>query len=113
MDPDDAVKVSEGVAYVVSKLSGEQRDKFLSLLETITREEAGPSRQTFLEEFPDGCCVERRGAPQRVQVREHQGQRPVSGRSQRNWWADWKSSLRPSRSLSFPHTGVEAAMARV
>ncbi|GAA3791842.1 hypothetical protein ACFS5L_06690 [Streptomyces phyllanthi] len=53
MDPDDAVKVLEGVAYIVSNLSREQRDEFLDLLGTMAREEADPSRRAFLEEFPD------------------------------------------------------------
>ncbi|PBC93724.1 hypothetical protein BX281_1574 [Streptomyces sp. Ag82_O1-15] len=54
MDPDDAVKVLEGVAHVVSKLSREQQDEFLGLLATMAREESDPSRRAFLEEFPDG-----------------------------------------------------------
>ncbi|MGW3176953.1 hypothetical protein [Streptomyces sp. NPDC001153] len=54
MDPDDAVKVLEGVAYVVSKLSHDQQAEFLDLLETMAREEDDPSRRAFLEEFPDG-----------------------------------------------------------
>ncbi|MFE9453458.1 hypothetical protein [Streptomyces sp. NPDC006739] len=54
MDPDDAVKVLEGVAHVVSKLSREQQDEFLALLATMAREESDPSRRAFLEEFPDG-----------------------------------------------------------
>ncbi|MEU6708648.1 hypothetical protein [Streptomyces wuyuanensis] len=35
---------------------------------------------------PHCRSVDRREAPQVAQVREHQAQRPVSGRSQRNWW---------------------------
>ncbi|MEU2680278.1 hypothetical protein ABZ638_25675 [Streptomyces sp. NPDC007107] len=54
MDPDDAVKVLEGVAHVVSKLSREQQGEFLGLLTTMAREEPDPSRRAFLEEFPDG-----------------------------------------------------------
>lgn len=54
MDPDDAVKVLEGVAHVVSKLSREQQYEFLGLLAAMAREEPDPSRRAFLEEFPDG-----------------------------------------------------------
>ncbi|WP_459740139.1 hypothetical protein [Streptomyces sp. E-15] len=53
MDPDDAVKVLEGVAHVVSKLSREQQDELLGLLATMAREESDPSRRAFLEEFPE------------------------------------------------------------
>ncbi|MGY3204690.1 hypothetical protein [Streptomyces sp. TE5632] len=53
MDPDDAVKVLEGVAHVVSKLSREQQEEFLDLLGTMAAEEADASRRAFLEEFPD------------------------------------------------------------
>ncbi|MFH9980976.1 hypothetical protein ACH4ND_17295 [Streptomyces sp. NPDC017179] len=54
MDPDDAVKVMEGVAHVVGKLSDEQQGEFLSLLEVMAREETDPSRRAFLKGFPDG-----------------------------------------------------------
>ncbi|MFD8381321.1 hypothetical protein ACFV2X_22690 [Streptomyces sp. NPDC059679] len=54
MDPDDALKVLEGVACVVSKLSPGQRNEFLDMLSTMAREESNPSRRAFLEEFPDG-----------------------------------------------------------
>ncbi|MER5757491.1 hypothetical protein [Streptomyces sp. NPDC002088] len=57
MDPDDAVKVLESVAHVVSKLSREQQDEFLDLLGIMAAEEADPSRRAFLEEFPDGLGV--------------------------------------------------------
>jgi hypothetical protein len=57
MDPDDAVKVLEGVAHVVGKLSREQQDEFLDLLGTMAAEEADPSRRAFLEEFPNGFGV--------------------------------------------------------
>ncbi|MEU4654971.1 hypothetical protein AB0G32_13665 [Streptomyces sp. NPDC023723] len=54
LDPDDDVKILEGVAHVVSKLSREQQEEFLGLLTTMAREEPDPSRRAFLEEFPDG-----------------------------------------------------------
>ncbi|MFF4903149.1 hypothetical protein [Streptomyces sp. NPDC001068] len=57
MDPDDAVKVLEGVAHVVSKLSREQQNEFLDLLGAMAVEEADPSRRAFLEQFPDGFGV--------------------------------------------------------
>lgn len=50
-DQDDAVQVLEGVAHVVSRLTREQQDEFLSLLATMAREESDPSRRVFLEEF--------------------------------------------------------------
>lgn len=53
-DQDDAVKVLEGVAHVVSRLTHEQQDEFLSLLATMAREESDPSRRVFLEGFQDG-----------------------------------------------------------
>jgi hypothetical protein len=53
-DQDDAVQVLEGVAHVVSRLTREQQDEFLSLLATMAREESVPSRRVFLEEFQDG-----------------------------------------------------------
>nr|QIY67807.1 hypothetical protein HEP85_38990 [Streptomyces sp. RPA4-2] len=57
MDPDDAVKVLDGVAHVVSKLSREQQDEFLGLLATMSRKESDPPRRAFLEAFPDGFGV--------------------------------------------------------
>ncbi|MFJ2781856.1 MULTISPECIES: hypothetical protein [unclassified Kitasatospora] len=55
MDPDDAVKVLEGVAHLVSRLSSDQRSEFIHLLGTMAEEEANPSRREFLEGFPEGC----------------------------------------------------------
>ncbi|MFJ3706162.1 MULTISPECIES: hypothetical protein [Streptomyces] len=54
MDPDDAVKVLEGVAHLVSKLSSEQRSELISLLGTIVESESDPARRQFLEGFPEG-----------------------------------------------------------
>ncbi|MGW0708110.1 hypothetical protein ACWD4G_19510 [Streptomyces sp. NPDC002643] len=53
-DRDDATRVLEGVAHVVSRLTHEQEDEFLSLLATMAREESDPSRRVFLEEFHAG-----------------------------------------------------------
>ncbi|CAM5314743.1 hypothetical protein SALBM311S_08859 [Streptomyces alboniger] len=53
MDPDDAVKVLEGVGYQVTQLSGDQRSEFVVLLGSMAAEEADPSRHEFLEGFPE------------------------------------------------------------
>ncbi|WP_217241893.1 hypothetical protein [Streptomyces sp. AC555_RSS877] len=54
MDPDDAVKVLEGVAHLVSKLSGDQRNELIELLGTMAEAESDPARREFLEGFPEG-----------------------------------------------------------
>ncbi|MFI6093043.1 hypothetical protein [Streptomyces sp. NPDC051218] len=54
MDPDDAVKVLEGVATVVSQLSSDQRSEFMDLLGSMAAEETDPSRRELLEGFPEG-----------------------------------------------------------
>ncbi|MEV5762559.1 hypothetical protein AB0L61_38055 [Streptomyces tendae] len=54
MDPDDAVKVMEGVAHVVSKLLGEQRNELIELLGEMAEAESDPARREFLEGFPEG-----------------------------------------------------------
>ncbi|MEV6297314.1 hypothetical protein AB0M41_44655 [Streptomyces sp. NPDC051896] len=53
MDPDDAVKVLEGVAYLMSLLSSDQRSEFVDLLGTMAEEESNPSRREFLQSFPE------------------------------------------------------------
>lgn len=52
MDPDDAVKVLEGAAHLVTQLSSDQRSEFIDLLGSMAAEEADPSRRAFLEGFP-------------------------------------------------------------
>jgi len=54
MDPDDAVKVLEGVAHLVSKLSSEQRSELIGLLGTMAEAESNPARREFLQGFPEG-----------------------------------------------------------
>lgn len=54
MDPDDAVKVLEGVAHLVSKLSSDQRSELIDLLGTMAEAESNPARREFLEGFPEG-----------------------------------------------------------
>ncbi|MFJ3311010.1 hypothetical protein ACIPSA_50425 [Streptomyces sp. NPDC086549] len=54
VDPDDAVKVLEGVARLVSGLSSDQRSELIALLEAMAEAEAGPARREFLAKFPDG-----------------------------------------------------------
>ncbi|MER7727995.1 hypothetical protein [Streptomyces sp. NPDC096323] len=53
MDPDDAVKLLEGVAHVVSKLSIHQRTELSDLLATMAEAENDPARRKFLEEIPE------------------------------------------------------------
>ncbi|WP_367048655.1 hypothetical protein [Streptomyces sp. Je 1-332] len=55
MDRDDAVKVLEGVAHLVTQLSSEQRIEFIDLLGSMAAEEAAPSRHEFLAGCPEGC----------------------------------------------------------
>ncbi|WP_372348248.1 hypothetical protein [Streptomyces sp. KL116D] len=54
MDPDDAVKVLEGVGALVDQLSSDQRAEFIDLLGGMAAEETDPSRRAFLEGFPEG-----------------------------------------------------------
>ncbi|MFF3787522.1 hypothetical protein [Streptomyces sp. NPDC001933] len=54
MDPDDAVKVLEGVSHLVSKLSSDQRSELIDLLGTMAEAESDPARRGFLEGFPEG-----------------------------------------------------------
>lgn len=54
MDPDDAVKVLEGVAHLVSKLSSEQGSELIGLFGTMAEAESHPARREFLEGFPEG-----------------------------------------------------------
>ncbi|WP_327170125.1 hypothetical protein OG471_00615 [Streptomyces sp. NBC_01336] len=54
MDPDDAVKVLEGVAHLVIKLSSDQRSELIGLLGTMAIAESDPARREFLEGFPEG-----------------------------------------------------------
>ncbi|WP_443045144.1 hypothetical protein [Streptomyces sp. NBC_00145] len=54
MDPDDAVKVLEGVAHLVSKLSKGQRSELIDLLGAMAEAESDPARREFLEGFPEG-----------------------------------------------------------
>ncbi|WP_328930886.1 MULTISPECIES: hypothetical protein [unclassified Streptomyces] len=54
MDPDDAVKVLEGVAALMSHLSDDQRSEFKDLLGSMASQENDPSRRDFLLGFPEG-----------------------------------------------------------
>lgn len=54
MDPDDAVKVLEGVGHVVSTLPNDQRQELIELVGEMAADETNPSRREFLEEFPEG-----------------------------------------------------------
>ncbi|MFF8919045.1 hypothetical protein ACF08M_38560 [Streptomyces sp. NPDC015032] len=54
MDPDDAVRILEGVAHLASKLSNDQRSELIDLLGTMAEAESDPARREFLEGFPAG-----------------------------------------------------------
>ncbi|MEW2135809.1 hypothetical protein AB0892_04245 [Streptomyces sp. NPDC005409] len=54
MDQDDAVKVMEGVAHVVSTLPIDQRQELIALLGTMAAAETNPARRAFLQEVPEG-----------------------------------------------------------
>ncbi|MER6678066.1 hypothetical protein [Streptomyces sp. NPDC000983] len=53
MDQDDAVKVTEGVAHVISTLPHDQRRELIQLVEAMAAAEPDPARRAFLEEFPE------------------------------------------------------------
>ncbi|MER8233163.1 hypothetical protein [Streptomyces sp. NPDC094049] len=54
MDPDDAVKVLEGVAHVVSTLPTDQQQELIELVGEMAASETNPARREFLEGFPEG-----------------------------------------------------------
>ncbi|MER5933949.1 hypothetical protein [Streptomyces sp. NPDC002054] len=54
MDPDDAVKVLEGVAHLFSQLSTDQRQELIDLVRAMAEAEPDPARREFLEGFPEG-----------------------------------------------------------
>ncbi|MFJ9760990.1 hypothetical protein [Streptomyces sp. NPDC101149] len=54
MDPDDAVKVMEGFAHLVSTLSNDQRQELMALIGEMAAAETNPARREFLKEFPEG-----------------------------------------------------------
>ncbi|WP_327300046.1 hypothetical protein [Streptomyces goshikiensis] len=54
MDPDDAVKVLEGVAHLFSQLSADQRQELIDLLRAVAEAEPDSTRREFLEGFPEG-----------------------------------------------------------
>jgi hypothetical protein len=54
MDPDAAVKVLEGVAHQVTKLSDAQRQELVELVGAMTAAETDPARRACLEQFPEG-----------------------------------------------------------
>ncbi|MET9384229.1 hypothetical protein ABZY09_24895 [Streptomyces sp. NPDC002928] len=53
-DPDDAVKILEGVAHLVTRLSSDQRGELIDLLGAMAAAEVNPARREFLEGFPEG-----------------------------------------------------------
>ena len=53
MDPDDPVKVLEGVAHLVSTPSDDPQQELIALVSAMVATETNPARRTFLEEFPE------------------------------------------------------------
>ncbi|MGK5544044.1 hypothetical protein ACSNOH_04810 [Streptomyces sp. URMC 127] len=53
MDPDDAVKVLESVAHMISTLPNDQRQELTELVGEMAAAETNPARREFLEEFPE------------------------------------------------------------
>ncbi|MFD8645521.1 hypothetical protein ACFV14_35040 [Streptomyces zaomyceticus] len=53
MDQDDAVKVLEGVAHVISTLPSDQQQGLIDLVGEMSSAESDPARRSFLEELPD------------------------------------------------------------
>ncbi|MFD7495978.1 hypothetical protein ACFV8T_26900 [Streptomyces sp. NPDC059832] len=54
IDPDDAVKVREGVAHLAGKLSSGQRSELIDRLGTMAEAESDPVWREFSELFPEG-----------------------------------------------------------
>ncbi|MFC8510436.1 hypothetical protein ACFU3J_17430 [Streptomyces sp. NPDC057411] len=54
MDQDEAVRVIEGVAHMVSTLPSDQRQELIALLGEMAAAETNPARRGFLEDFPQG-----------------------------------------------------------
>ncbi len=54
MDQDDAVKVMEGVAHVLSTLPSDQRQELTELVGEMADAESNPARREFLDAFPEG-----------------------------------------------------------
>lgn len=54
MNQDDAVKVLEGAAHLMTQLSSDQRTELIDLLRSMAEEEPDLSRREFLEGFPAG-----------------------------------------------------------
>ncbi|MFG2896217.1 hypothetical protein ACGFZH_04000 [Streptomyces zaomyceticus] len=53
MDQDDAVKVLEGVAHVVSTLPSDQQQGLIDLVGEMSSAESDPARRSFLDELPN------------------------------------------------------------
>ncbi|MGW0665138.1 hypothetical protein [Streptodolium elevatio] len=54
MNPDDAVKVLEGVAYRLGRFSVDQRDEFLGMVAVMAETEPDAERRAFIQGLPDG-----------------------------------------------------------
>lgn len=52
VDPDVAVRGLENIAHELLKLTGEDRDEFLSLLERIAEQETNPATAEFVRAVP-------------------------------------------------------------
>ncbi|CAL9301692.1 hypothetical protein SUDANB66_03402 [Streptomyces sp. SudanB66_2053] len=52
VDPDSAVKMMEGVGWVLLQLPSDQRQRLVRVLADLAEAEQEPARREFLESFP-------------------------------------------------------------
>lgn len=52
VDPDSAVKMTEGVGWLLLQLPADQRARLLQTLADLAAAEQNPARREFLESFP-------------------------------------------------------------
>ncbi|MFJ3176368.1 hypothetical protein ACIPJK_37150 [Streptomyces roseus] len=67
MDPDDAVKVLEGFAHMLSTLSADQQQELIELVGEMAASETDLARREFLEGFPEGFGLIDEGPEQAFQ----------------------------------------------
>ncbi|MFD8596718.1 hypothetical protein ACFV1L_17120 [Kitasatospora sp. NPDC059646] len=55
VDPDTAVKMTENVAWLLSRLPPDQIDRLLAVVADLAETEPDPGRREFLTAFPFAC----------------------------------------------------------
>jgi hypothetical protein len=65
IDPDSAVKMMEGVSWVLTRLPAEQRERFLQVVNDLATAEEHPGRRAQLVAFPFACGLVENEAPHR------------------------------------------------